>query len=139
MSRKKRDAKASDEQSPDVGFGRPPVHSRIKAGETRNPWGRGGKPKPQKDFLEDLIELRIEGKLTKVTRDQALDHFLFMQAAQGKVAAIRQLEARRLQRLAAAQAGVEQTLTADDEAALQRYLKRQETEAAKPVGRKSRP
>ncbi len=29
-----------------VGPGYPPEHGKIKAGQTKNPWGRGGKPRP---------------------------------------------------------------------------------------------
>ena len=133
MPRKGKHSEASAEQKSEIGFGRPPIHHRIKTGETRNPWGRRGKPKPKLDFLEDVIELRVEGKPTRLTRDEALDHFLFMNAAKGKVAAIKELEARRLRRAAAAQAGVKQTLTPEDEASLRRYLQRQ---AASPVASK---
>lgn len=36
-----------------VGRGHPPEHGKIRPGETRNPYGRKGKPKPQDDFARN--------------------------------------------------------------------------------------
>lgn len=90
-----------------VGYCRPPKQHRFRAGEpTRNPHGRRGKPKQQgkaettvPDFLDGMVTITIDGKPTRVTRDEAIDHRLFILAFEGSVRAARELEWRRTERL----------------------------------------
>lgn len=104
-----------------VGYGRPPLKGRIKDGERRNPWGRKGRPKPPTDFLDERIEIRNNGKPEKVSRDQALDHFLFMEASRGNVSAVKLLDQRRQNRNAkSSDAADTDTLSPEDELALLR-------------------
>ena len=70
---------------------RPERDTRIKPGEVRNPHGRNGKPKPAVDFLDEEVNISINGTPTTVSRREALDHFLFANSAQGKIPAIRLL------------------------------------------------
>ena len=64
----------------EVGYGRPPREHRIKEGETRNPWGRKGKPGSKTDFMDRRIEICLDGKLLNVTRAEALDYGLVVRA-----------------------------------------------------------
>ncbi len=111
---------ASGEASEKVGYGRPPLEHRIKSGEVRNRWGRRGKPKPQLDFLDELVVITIDGKPRQITRQQALDYFLFAKAAKGHVPAIRQIEDRARQRRAGLPDSVSTELTPD----LDRFVRR---------------
>ena len=103
------------------GYGRPPLKGRIKDGERRNPWGRKGRQKPLTDFLDERIEIRNNGKPESVTREQALDHFLFMEASRGNVSAAKFLDQRRQNRKARNADAVDtDTLSREEEFALLR-------------------
>lgn len=111
----------SDEK---VGYGRPPPQRRIGKGEIRNPWGRSGKPKPPVDFLDQTLVLRIDGVPQKLTRAEALDHFLFAKAAKGDVRAIQLLEVRSHARRQSAALPGDTVLSPDEQAAFDRFLRR---------------
>lgn len=112
-------ADAPDDEA--VGYGRPPLKGRIKDGERRNPWGRKGRPKPPTDFMEERIEIRNNGRPERVTRDLAIDHFLFMEASRGNVSAAKFLDQRRQNRNARnADATDTDTLSREEELALLR-------------------
>jgi hypothetical protein len=115
------------EGSPEpAGYGRPPPKHRIRDSEVRNPWGRRGKPKPPRDFLDELIEIRVDGQPCKITRSEALDHFLFGRASKGDVRAIRLLEERaRLRRQGASGSSGDDALSSEDLAAFERYVRRE--------------
>jgi hypothetical protein len=76
----------------DVGYGRPPIHSRFKKGECqRNSMGRRGKRKPNEfanvihDVLSEIVEYR-EGRRTKrASRQELLIRRIFDAAARGDV------------------------------------------------------
>ena len=120
------------EPSQEVGYGRPPAQHQVQDGETRNPWGRAGKPKPPVDFLDEMVTVKVDGKPRQISRREALEHFLFQKAAKGDLRAIQLLEARARQR----QSGEAETeLPADDKAAFD-ALRRQEADRLKNEGQK---
>ena len=106
-----------------VGYRRPPPR---REGEVRNPWGRNGKPKPKPDFLDGEIEMQVNGVAVRVTRTEALDHFLFARASKkGDPQAIRRLEERQSRRRQEATDGDADELGPDDQALLESYLRRE--------------
>lgn len=116
-------------ESDQVGYGRPPVAHQFKPGQTNNPWGRKGKPKPPTDFLDRSITISIDGRPQQVTRDEAIDHALFQQACAGKVSAAKELEQRRRRRIEAINAnGEPDELSAEERAALDRMVERKAEE-----------
>ncbi|WP_456685540.1 hypothetical protein [Bradyrhizobium sp. P5_C11_2] len=116
-------AGAPDDEA--VGYGRPPAEFRIREGERRNPWGRKGRPKPKQDFLDGTIRIRIDGKPVRVTRDEAIDHFLFEAASRRNVSAAKLLDRRRQDRLArTAGTSDDDDLSPEEEAALLRAAER---------------
>lgn len=109
-----------------VGYGRPPSQHRIREREVRNPWGRRGKPKPSPDFLQEMIEIRVDGQPRRISRAEALDHFLFAKASKGDVRAIRLLEERaRLRNQGASGSPADGELTSQEHAAFERFVRRE--------------
>ena len=103
----------------------PPGHGRIRDGERRNPWGRRGKPKPSVDFLEEVIQLRVDGEPRAMTRDQALDHILFVMAAKdSSVQAVRLLQERGRQRRLDPSNTAQIELSDEERAAFDRFIRR---------------
>ena len=106
-----------------VGYRSPPPR---REGEIRNPWGRNGKPKPKADFLEGFVTLQVEGEPVQVTRDEALDYFLFSRASQnGDPQAIKRLEERWRRRQGAGQGPEDAGLSEEEQAAFDDYVRRQ--------------
>ena len=77
----------------DVGYGKPPEHSRFTAGKSGNPKGR---PKGSKNFSTILAEatrqrirVTINGKPRSITKAQAIALQLTNQASSGNLRAIR--------------------------------------------------
>lgn len=117
-----------------VGYGRPPKEHRFEKGHPGNPWGCKGKPKPERDFLDQRQHVRVDGRWRWVTRDETIDHALYKEALSGNVSAAKQLEARQQKRLAKRAQGADaDTLSAEDRAALMRAVAR-----AVPTGEGSR-
>jgi hypothetical protein len=133
----------SDPKSGDyeVGKGRPPRHSRFKAGESGNPKGRA---KESRNLLTDLaeemaerIEVREGGRAQLISKQRALLKALVAKALQG--------DARAASLLISLMAKLaendpppadEHPLTAEDEALLEDYIRRRtsaETTAAGDV------
>lgn len=104
------------------GYGQPPVEHRVRPGEVRNPYGRRGKPKPVIDFLDETVSITTVGGRLHMTRQQALEHFLFARASRGDVRAIAMLENRAEQR----KKGLleESGLSGDDKTAFDRFVRR---------------
>ena len=107
MSRKRRGSGGDPSREPgSVGYCRPPVDQQFKKGApSPNPYGRGGKPRAltadaarEPDFLDGFVTISIDGKPKRVTRDEAIDHALFVKAAAGDVGASRRLDERRADR-----------------------------------------
>lgn len=116
-----------------VGYGHPPKQHQFRDGGVGNPWGRKGKPKPKPDFLEERLRVRIDGRWQSITRDQAMDHALYKEAMAGNVSAVKQLEARHARRLAQAVGQRDETLLAEERAALDRFLARDRAGRSGPV------
>lgn len=78
----------------DVGYGRPPKHSRFKKGKSGNPKGRPLRPKPSNDLqaiLERVAreEIEINGQAMSMTEVEVRS--IQRKAAKGDVAASRHL------------------------------------------------
>ena len=113
MSRERRGPDGDPSREPgSVGYCRPPVDRQFRKGApTPNPYGRRGKPRVQAadaarapDFLDGYVTITVDGKPKRVTRDEAIDHVLFVKAAGGDVAATRRLDERRADRRRRAEA-----------------------------------
>jgi hypothetical protein len=77
----------------DVGYGKPPEHTRFRPGQSGNPRGR---PKGRKDGMTILIDLlnkkiplTINGKKTSMTMEEAIYQSILFDSAKGKAAAQR--------------------------------------------------
>lgn len=68
--------------------------------------------------------LRIDGEPRRLTRAEALDHFLFAKAARGDVQAIQLLQVRWQARRQSVAAPEESELAPDQQAAFDRFLRR---------------
>ncbi len=76
----------------EVGYGRPPKHSRFQKGRSGNPKGR---PKKSRGFraivhqhLEAPVEVRINGRVTSISKREAIIAQLVNKAATGASRAI---------------------------------------------------
>jgi hypothetical protein len=78
----------------EVGYGRPPMHTRFKPGESRNPRGRPKKKRPTpaeletKLLWEDEIAIRLNGKPQRVNAVTASLKVLIGKALSGDLRAI---------------------------------------------------
>ncbi|MGA0594579.1 hypothetical protein [Enterovirga sp. CN4-39] len=109
-----------------VGFCRPPKEHRFKPGHPGNPWGCKGKPKADKEFLDERQRVLIDGKWRWLTRDQLIDIALYKAVVKdGNVSAAKLLDARKEARLAKLSVDQgEEELSPDEEAALLRAAQR---------------
>jgi hypothetical protein len=96
MSRRKRpqrDRDSSPEEKHDyaVGYGRPPVHTRFKPGQSGNPKGRRKGSKSPKALLEEALARPITimegGRRRTITQGQALIMAQMAQALKGDLRA----------------------------------------------------
>jgi hypothetical protein len=81
----------------EVGYGKPPKHSRFKKGTSANPEGRrpGSKNKPTTDGFSKMlreegtrfIDVKEKGKLKKMNTDRAIMRSVFIAAASGNIKA----------------------------------------------------
>lgn len=123
----KRKQGAPDTPSEDrVGYRNPPKEHRFQDGHKGNPWGCKGKPKPERDFLEERQRVRIEGRWRRLTRDQLIDHALYKAVvSEGNVSAAKELKLRRQERMARKAEAVDtDVLMPEDELALLRAVER---------------
>jgi uncharacterized protein DUF5681 len=120
----------SDESRPDtVGYCRPPLHTRFKPGQSGNPRGRPkGTANLKTDLGEELSErIRVrEGERNlKVSKQRAMLKALVAKALKGDARAATVI-LNLVSKLFEPEAVAEQapTLTADDQAILERFLAR---------------
>ena len=82
---------ADDGDDDDVGYGKPPKHSRFKPGELGNPKGRTkGARGLRAEFrreLDEKIEINVHGKPRKLSKRQLVMKSLVAKAAQGEIRA----------------------------------------------------
>jgi hypothetical protein len=80
-------------KNPGVGYGRPPVHSRFKKGQSGNPSGRKKRVRPLKsdfgDELSAVVQVVENGRPRRFTKQQLVIKALVTKAAKGDNVAIR--------------------------------------------------
>ena len=86
------------EPAEEVGYGRPPKHSRFKPGQSGNPKGRPKGAKSQKTIFQEALDARIEyleqGKRQSATRRELVVLKLVEKALKGDARAIATLLAK---------------------------------------------
>ena len=88
---------AADEREYDVGFGKPPKHTRFPKGTSGNPTGKGRKKKStvlsilMAEAITETVTIRIGGKRRTLTLQEVMVHKLVEKAAQGDKRAINKL------------------------------------------------
>ncbi|TXN03826.1 hypothetical protein FV242_09985 [Methylobacterium sp. WL64] len=108
-----------------VGYGCPPQRHRFKPNQVGNPWGRKGKPKPKGDFLDEIVVVQVAGKRQRLTRDETVDLALYKEVLAGNVSAAKELDRRRRERRASRpDSAIDDTLSLEDQAALDRLIAR---------------
>lgn len=108
----------------EVGYGRPPRHSRFKPGESGNPKGR---PKEARNLATELelelksgVTVREDGAARRVSKRKAVAKALVLKAMRGDTRAIAQV-ADMDERAEAATSSSSSDLTGDEVAILRRY------------------
>jgi hypothetical protein len=113
----------------EVGYGRPPKHTRFKPGESGNPKGR---PKGTKNLATDLSEELAEkivvnegGKQLKISKQRAMIKSLLAKALKGDTRAATVLLKLLIDaEVATTKNEVAETLSEDDQAILARFAER---------------
>jgi hypothetical protein len=89
-------AKSKPPKSPgqyDVGYGRPPVHSRFPPGQSGNPAGRQkGQPTPNEIFMKEaarLVKIKRGDTVETITKFEAIVRRMLQSAMEGDIAAAR--------------------------------------------------
>ena len=119
----------------EVGYKNPPKKHQFKKGNKGNPWGCKGKPRPPVAFLDEYMTATIDGRRTRVTRTYALFLALLKEAANGNVSAAKLLFS--LQKPTAGKdsaPAIDEPLSEQDAAALERFIERQLKERAVDPG-----
>ncbi len=120
----------ADRKDYDVGYGKPPVHTRFQPGQSGNPKGR---PKGSKNIKTDLMEELGErvlvsegGRKRAVSKQRAMVKSLMAKALNGDTRSV-QVILQLIERLLMQEdkGTVESALSADDRAILDDYLNRQ--------------
>jgi Family of unknown function (DUF5681) len=79
----------------DVGYGRPPVHSRFSPGQSGNPAGRRkGQPTLSEMVMKEaarLVKMKRGGTVETITKYQGVIRRTFQSAMEGDIAAARLL------------------------------------------------
>jgi hypothetical protein len=82
-----------NERAYDVGYGRPPAHSRFKPGQSGNPKGRPKGMNTVQEFRRELylgnVTVRVGNKTKIMPRFAAIESVLLNKAFQGDMKAIR--------------------------------------------------
>jgi hypothetical protein len=77
----------------DVGYGRPPVHSRFPPGQSGNPIGRRkGQPTPNEIFMREaarIVKIKRGETVQTITKFEAIVRRLLQLAIDGDIAAAR--------------------------------------------------
>lgn len=123
---KRRATSSSGDTGYAVGYGKPPVHSRFQPGQSGNPSGRR---KGVRNLMTDVkhtllapIRVKEGGRMRKRTTQQGALMVLREKALQGDTRALdRLLELASRFNNDAAEGGVAQALSADDQAILADY------------------
>jgi len=71
----------------EIGYGKPPLHSRFPKGQSGNPNGRPKKNRSHADLLRELLEAKIRVGVDKMTKREALYLSLINDAIKGKASA----------------------------------------------------
>jgi hypothetical protein len=115
-----------------VGYGKPPVDTRFKKGESGNPKGR---PKGTQNFatvllrtLREQVIINENGRRREISKLEAAVKQLVNKAASGDLRALSQLISLTItaEQSAAAEITPNETLSEVDQKVLQRFLKRYE-------------
>lgn len=88
-----------DDRDYKVGYGKPPVHSRFKPGQSGNKKGRPKTSAPRKDLpdlllecLEQPVELMLRGRPVRMSAKEALAHQIVGRAMKGDFRAVQALD-----------------------------------------------
>ena len=135
MSRKDNDPSSTDY---DVGYGKPPVASRFKPGQSGNPRGRPRGRKSLPKELQDTLALKITvtegGKQRRITMQEAIIRGLVNDAVRRDVKAVR-LILQLLERVPSAEPGNDDlpvVSSAEDQAILADFMARQAAVSPEP-------
>jgi len=124
----------------DVGYGRPPVHSRFKPGVSGNPGGRKTGVRNLKtefdEVLERMVEINENGKKQSVPLVRALILRWAQEALKGDTRAIERILDRR-DRYQGAVGDQDIDVSDEDVALIERALKRRSKASKKPTVKKS--
>jgi hypothetical protein len=84
---------SASDASHEVGYGRPPAHTRFQKGQSGNPGGRRkGQPTAQELILREagrLVKIKNGDKTETITKHEALVRRLWSSAMQGELGAAR--------------------------------------------------
>lgn len=111
----------------DVGYGKPPKHTRFKPGQSGNPSGR---PKGTRNFKTDVhealqtpVKVSKNGRVNKMTTQRASLETLRVKALKGDQRALEQL-LRLGERYDEPKLAVDAPIEASDQAILDAYFRR---------------